>query len=122
MKKIFHKKIFAFFLSALLVLALSLPAFLQTWAPSPRSRSSSITRRANAMRLPCWAIPGSAGRGALQTSTGADGLRETWEAFRNYPAPEGYYFLDYFQEYPGDADAEFVWGLLPAQQVLCSAL
>ena len=28
------------------------------------------------------------------------GSRETWEAFRNYPAPEGYYFLDYFQEYP----------------------
>ena len=28
------------------------------------------------------------------------GSRETWEAFKNYPAPEGYYFLDYFQEYP----------------------
>ena len=28
------------------------------------------------------------------------GSRETWEAFKNYSAPEGYYFLDYFQEYP----------------------
>ena len=27
------------------------------------------------------------------------GSREAWEAFRNYPAPEGYYFLGYFQEY-----------------------
>ena len=41
------------------------------------------------------------------------GSREAWEAFRNYPAPEGYYFLGYFQEYPGDADAEFVWGYYP---------
>ena len=66
------------------------------------------------MRLLCWAIPGSAGLGALQTSTGSGWAPgKPGEAFRNYPAPEGYYFLDYFQEYPGDADAEFVWGYYP---------
>ena len=45
------------------------------------------------------------------------GSRKAWEAFRNYPTPEGYYFLGYFQEYPGDADAEFVWGYYPPNKL-----
>ena len=113
MKKIFRKKIFAFFLSALLVLALSLPVFADM-GPKP-----SVT-------LKLYYTPGQRYAVTLLGNTALNGpwtapadyrermgSRETWEAFRNYPAPEGYYFLGYFQEYPGDADAEFVWGYYP---------
>ena len=113
MKKIFRKKIFAFFLSALLVLALSLPVFADM-GPKP-----SVT-------LKLYYTPGQRYAVTLLGNTALNGpwtapadyrermgSREAWEAFRNYPAPEGYYFLDYFQEYPGDADAEFVWGYYP---------
>ena len=113
MKKIFRKKIFAFFLSALLVLALSLPVFADM-GPKP-----SVT-------LKLYYTPGQRYAVTLLGNTALNGpwtapadyrermgSREAWEAFRNYPAPEGYYFLGYFQEYPGDADAEFVWSYYP---------
>ena len=113
MKKIFRKKFFAFFLSALLVLALSLPVFADM-GPKP-----SVT-------LKLYYTPGQRYAVTLLGNTALNGpwtapadyrermgSREAWEAFRNYPAPEGYYFLGYFQEYPGDADAEFVWGYYP---------
>lgn len=51
--------------------------------------------------------------GLCRPVPGADGLPGDLGSLQNYPAPEGYYFLDYFQEYPGDADAEFVWGYYP---------
>ena len=108
MKKIFRKKIFAFFLSALLVLALSLPVFADM-GPKP-----SVT-------LKLYYTPGQRYAVTLLGNTALNGpwtapadyrermgSREAWEAFRNYPAPEGYYFLGYFQEYPGTADEEFV--------------
>lgn len=113
MKKIFRKKIFAFFLSALLVLALSLPVFADM-GPKP-----SVT-------LKLYYTPGQRYAVTLLGNTALNGpwtapadyrermgSREAWEAFRNYPAPEGYYFLGYFQEYPGTADEEFVWGYYP---------
>ena len=113
MKKIFRKKIFAFFLSGLLVLALSLPVFADM-GPKP-----SVT-------LKLYYTPGQRYAVTLLGNTALNGpwtapadyrermgSREAWEAFRNYPAPEGYYFLGYFQEYPGTADEEFVWGYYP---------
>lgn len=113
MKKIFRKNFFAFFATALLVLALSLPVFADM-GPKP-----SVT-------LKLYYTPGQRYAVTLLGNTevsgpwgSADqyrermGSRETWEAFRNYPAPEGYYFLDNFQEYPGDADETFVWGYYP---------
>lgn len=113
MKKIFRKKIFAFFLSALLVLALSLPVFADM-GPKP-----SVT-------LKLYYTPGQRYAVTLLGNTALNGpwtapadyrermgSREAWEAFLNYPAPEGYYFLGYFQEYPGTADEEFVWGYYP---------
>ena len=113
MKKIFRKKILAFFLSALLVLALSLPVFADM-GPKP-----SVT-------LKLYYTPGQRYAVTLLGNTALNGpwtapadyrermgSREAWEAFRNYPAPEGYYFLGYFQEYPGTADEEFVWGYYP---------
>ena len=116
MKKFFRKKIFAFFLSALLVLALSLPA-LADMGPKP-----SVT-------LKLYYTPGQRYAVTLLGNTALNGpwtapadyrermgSREAWEAFRNYPAPEGYYFLGYFQEYPGTADEEFVWGYYPPNQ------
>lgn len=51
--------------------------------------------------------------GLCRPVPGADGLPGDLGGVPNYPAPEGYYFLDYFQEYPGDADAEFVWSYYP---------
>ena len=107
MKKIFRKKIFAFFLSALLVLALSLPVFADMgpklyYTPGQRY---AVTLLGNTALNGPWTAPADY-RERM-------GSREAWEAFRNYPAPEGYYFLGYFQEYPGDADAEFVWGYYP---------
>lgn len=113
MKKIFRKKIFAFFLSALLVLALSLPVFADM-GPKPSvtlklyytpGQRYAVTLLGNTRVSGPW--------GSADQYRERMGSRETWEAFRNYPAPEGYYFLDYFQEYPGDADAEFVWGYYP---------
>ena len=113
MKKIFRKKIFAFFLSALLVLALSLPVFADM-GPKP-----SVT-------LKLYYTPGQRYAVTLLGNTALNGpwtapadyrermgSREAWEAFLNYPAPEGYYFLGYFQEYPGTANEEFVWGYYP---------
>ena len=95
-----QKKIFAFFLSALLVLALSLPVFADM-GPKP-----SVT-------LKLYYTPGQRYAVTLLGNTASTapgtapadyrermGSREAWEAFRNYPAPEGYYFLGYFQEYP----------------------
>ena len=117
MKKIFRKKIFAFFLSALLVLALSLPVFADM-GPKP-----SVT-------LKLYYTPGQRYAVTLLGNTALNGpwtapadyrermgSREAWEAFRNYPAPEGYYFLGYFQEYPGTADEEFVWGYYPPNKL-----
>ena len=65
------------------------------------------------MRSPCWAIPGSAGHGVLQTSTGSGWVPGRPGRRSGTTPPRSYYFLDYFQEYPGDADAEFVWGYYP---------
>ena len=113
MKKIFRKKIFAFFLSALLVLALSLPVFADM-GPKPSvtlklyftpGQRYAVTLLGNTALNGPWTAPAD-----YQERMGS---REAWKAFRNYPAPEGYYFLGYFQEYPGDADAEFVWGYYP---------
>lgn len=113
MKKIFRKNFFAFFLSALLMLALSLPVFADM-GPKPSvtlklyytpGQRYAVTLLGNTRVSGPW--------GSADQYRERMGSRETWEAFRNYPAPEGYYFLDYFQEYPGDADAEFVWGYYP---------
>ena len=113
MKKIFHKKIFAFFLSALLVLALSLPVFADM-GPKPSvtlklyytpGQRYAVTLLGNSSVSGPW--------GSADQYRERMGSRETWEACRNFPAPVGVYFLVYFQEYPGDADAEFVWGYYP---------
>lgn len=116
MKKIFRKKILAFFLSALLVLALSLPVFADM-GPKPSVTLQALLHPGPAaMRSPCWAIRPSTAPGPPRQTTGSGmGSREAWEAFRNYPAPEGYYFLGYFQEYPGTARRGVRLGLLPAQ-------
>ena len=53
------------------------------------------------MRSPCWAIRPSTAPGPPRQTTGSG-----W-------VPEGYYFLGYFQEYPGTTDEEFVWGYYP---------
>ena len=44
---------------------------------------------------------------------GADGFPRGLGGLPELPRPEGYYFLGYFQEYPGTADEEFVWGYYP---------
>ena len=94
MKKIFRKKIFAFFLSALLVLALSLPVFADM-GPKP-----SVT-------LKLYYTPGQRYAVTLLGNTALNGpwtapadyrermgSREAWEAFRNYP-PNKFYVLLY---------------------------
>lgn len=62
---------------------------------------------------PAGQYQGQRAVGLCRPVPGADGLPGDLGGLQNYPAPEGYYFLDYFQEYPGDADAEFVWGYYP---------
>ena len=51
-----------------------------------------------------------------QRIRGLDGSREVWEAFQAYDAPEGYYFLGYFEEYFGDTEQTFTWGYYPPQK------
>ena len=51
--------------------------------------------------------------GLCRPVPGADGLPGDLGGVPELPRSGGYYFLDYFQEYPGDADAEFVWGYYP---------
>lgn len=51
--------------------------------------------------------------GLCRPVPGADGLPGNLGGVPKLPRSGGYYFLDYFQEYPGDADAEFVWGYYP---------
>lgn len=113
MKKIFRKKILLFSSRPCWCWPFPCP-FLRTWAPSPRSRSKlyytpgqryAVTLLGNTALNGPWTAPADY-RERM-------GSREAWEAFRNYPAPEGYYFLGYFQEYPGTADEEFVWGYYP---------
>lgn len=88
MKKIFRKKIFAFFLSALLVLALSLPVFADM-GPKPSvtlklyytpGQRYAVTLLGNTRVSGPW--------GSADQYRERMGSRETWEAFKNYPAPE----------------------------------
>ena len=100
MKKIFRKKIFAFFLSALLVLALSLPVFADM-GPKP-----SVT-------LKLYYTPGQRYAVTLLGNTALNGpwtapadyrermgSREAWEAFRNYPPPRATTFWAIFRNTP----------------------
>lgn len=52
------------------------------------------------------------------------GSREAWEAFRNYPAPEGYYFLGYFQELPRRWRCRVLSGAIypPTSSMFCSII
>lgn len=122
MKKIFRQKNFAFFLSALLVLALSLPVFADM-GPKPSvtlqallhaGQRYAVTLLGNTALNGPWTAPADYGSGM--------GSREAWEAFRNYPAPEGYYFLGYFQDNPRRCPMQSSSGATTAQQVLCFAL
>lgn len=122
MKKIFRKKILAFFLSALLVLTLSLPVFADM-GPKP-----SVT-------LKLYYTPGQRYAVTLLGNTALNGpwtapadyrermgSREAWEAFRNYPRPRGLLLSGLFSGIPRHGRRGVRLGLLPAQQVLCSAL
>ena len=104
MKKIFRKKIFAFFLSALLVLALSLPVFADM-GPKP-----SVT-------LKLYYTPGQ--RYAV-TLLGNTALNGPWTAPADYRERMGSRGL--FSGIPRHGRRGVRLGLLPAQQVLCSAL
>lgn len=84
MKKIFRKKIFAFFLSALLVLALSLPVFADM-GPKPSvtlklyytpGQRYAVTLLGNTRVSGPW--------GSADQYRERMGSRETWEAFRMY--------------------------------------
>lgn len=121
MKKIFRKKIFAFFLSALLVLALSLPVFADM-GPKPSvtlklyytpGQRYAVTLLGNTRVSGPW--------GSADQYRERMGCRETWEAFKNYPAPEGYY-PRLLPGIPRRCRCRVRLGLLPAQQVLCFAL
>lgn len=113
MKKKIRKKFWGFLLSALLVLTISLSAFADMGPkPSVTLKLYYTPQQRYAVTL-LGSTKVSGPWGAVPEYRERMGSREAWEAFRNYDAPEGYYFLDYFQEYPGDADEEFVWGYYP---------
>ena len=116
MKQLFRKKFFAFFVSVFLVCLFSLSCFADM-GPKPSvtlklyfypHQHYAVTLLGNTALNGPWTAPAD-----YRERMGA---RETWEAFKNYPAPDGYYFLGYFQEYPGDADEEFTWGYYPPNQ------
>lgn len=116
MKQLFRKKFFAFLVSALLVCTFALSCFADM-GPKPsvhlklyiyNQQHYAVTLLGNTALNGPWSAPADY-RERM-------GSRETWEAFRSYPAPEGYYFLGYFQEYFGDDDHEFTWGYYPPNQ------
>lgn len=116
MKKKIRKKFFMFLLSALLMLAVSLPAFADM-GPKPsvelklyiyNDQNYAVTLLGNTESTGPWSAPN-----AYQDWMGS---REVWKAFKQYDAPEGYYFLGYFQEYFGNTDKTFTWGYFPPQK------
>ena len=116
MKKKFCKKIFVLLLSALLMLPLSLPAFADM-GPKPsvelklsvyNNQTYAVTLLGNTESTGPWSAPNEYQEWM--------GTRATWEAFKHYDAPEGYYFLGYFQEYFGNTEKTFTWGYFPPQK------
>ena len=116
MKKKICKKFLGFLLSALLVLAVSLPAFADM-GPKPsvelklyvyNDQNYAVTLLGNTESTGPWSAPND-----YQDWMGS---RSVWEAFKNYDAPEGYYFLGYFKEYFGDTEQTFTWGYYPPQK------
>lgn len=116
MKKKICKKFFGFLLAALLVLTVSLPVFADM-GPKPsvtlklyvyNDQNYAVTLLGNTPSTGPWSAPNE-----YQDWMGS---RDVWEAFRSYDAPEGYYFLGYFQEYFGNAEKTFTWGYYPPQK------
>ena len=95
MKKIFRKKIFAFFLSALLVLALSLPVFADM-GPKPSvtlklyytpGQRYAVTLLGNTALNGPWTAPAAPGRPGRPSGTTPPPRATTfWAIFRNTPA------------------------------------
>ena len=124
MKKIFRKKFFAFFLSALLVLALSLPVFADMGPkPSVTLKLYYTPGQRYAVTLLGNTRPSTAPGPPRQTSTGSG-----WVPARpgrpsgTTPPPRATTSWATSRNTPATADAGVRLGLLPAQQVLCFAL
>lgn len=113
MKKTFLRSLLGFLCSALFVLSASLPAFADMGPkPSVELKLYVYNHQHYAVTL----LGNTPSTGPWNTSVeyrSSLGSYETWEAFSRYDAPEGYYFLGYFQEYFGDDEKEFIWGYYP---------
>ncbi|MBP7955679.1 MAG: hypothetical protein KAY98_02395, partial [Faecalibacterium sp.] len=116
MKEKLCKKILGFLLASLLLLTVSPPAFADM-GPKPsvtlrlyiyNDQNYAVTLLGNTESTGPWSAPSAYGDWM--------GSREVWEAFQAYDAPEGYYFLGYFEEYFGDTEQTFTWGYYPPQK------
>lgn len=116
MKEKLCKKILGFLLASLLLLTVSPPAFADM-GPKPsvtlrlyiyNDQNYAVTLLGNTESTGPWSAPSAYGDWM--------GSRDVWEAFKNYDAPEGYYFLGYFEEYFGDTEQTFTWGYYPPQK------
>lgn len=116
MKEKLCKKILGFLLASLLLLTVSPPVFADM-GPKPsvtlrlyiyNDQNYAVTLLGNTESTGPWSAPSAYGDWM--------GSREVWEAFKNYDAPEGYYFLGYFKEYFGDTEQTFTWGYYPPQK------
>ena len=108
MKEKLCKKILGFLLASLLLLTVSPPAFADM-GPKPsvtlrlyiyNDQNYAVTLLGNTESTGPWSAPSAYGDWM--------GSREVWEAFQAYNAPEGYYFLGYFEEYFGDTEQTFI--------------
>ena len=116
MKEKLCKKILGFLLASLLLLTVSPPA-IADMGPKPsvtlrlyiyNDQNYAVTLLGNTESTGPWSAPSAYGDWM--------GSREVWEAFQAYDAPEGYYFLGYFEEYFGDTEQTFTWGYYPPQK------
>lgn len=116
MKEKLCKKILGFLLASLLLLTVSPPAFADM-GPKPsvtlrlyiyNDQNYAVTLLGNTESTGPWSAPSAYGDWM--------GSRKVWEAFQAYDAPEGYYFLGYFEEYFGDTEQTFTWGYYPPQK------
>lgn len=110
------QKNLGFLLASLLLLTVSPPAFADM-GPKPsvtlrlyiyNDQNYAVTLLGNTESTGPWSAPSAYGDWM--------GSREVWEAFQAYDAPEGYYFLGYFEEYFGDTEQTFTWGYYPPQK------
>lgn len=113
MKKKILKQILCGCFSVLFLLTVSLPVFADM-APKPSVELTLYVY--NDQHYAVTLLGNTTSTGPWSTSCeyiSQFGSYQTWEAFSQYAAPEGYHFLGYFQEYFGDNEKEFVWGYYP---------